>query len=221
MRRQLVPVLAAVLLAGSLAAGCSGGGGLREALPSPTKSVEVSPTRSVSPRERDTQQSPAPSRETTTKTETQTVSPAPVSGEGPSIPWLWILLAALVIGVILVLASVARRRGRAKREWEARVADVRARGAALRDAIDAAAMLPPGPGADARWSDIQRSADDLSRTFYLLRDSAPDEDADRRVEDAIAALQSLQSAMATSRPPAEEYVARFDYVLAALLPRDL
>jgi hypothetical protein len=53
--------------------------------------------------------------------------------------------------------------------------------------------------AAARWSDIQRRADDLAQTLYALREAAPDEDARARVADALASLRAARSAMDTER----------------------
>jgi hypothetical protein len=55
--------------------------------------------------------------------------------------------------------------------------------------------------AGARWSDIQRRADDLAQTLYALREAATDEDRRARAADALASLQAVRSAMDAERAP--------------------
>src|SRR5258708_567283 len=92
-----------------------------------------------------------------------TGSPAAASGSGSSLIWLWIVLGALIlIGLIIWVARARSRRAAAATGWRSRVIDAYAKGAALHDAMSVA----EGPGglaaedAGARWSDIQRRADD-------------------------------------------------------------
>ena len=50
--------------------------------------------------------------------------------------------------------------------------------------------------AAARWADIQRRADDLAQTLYALREQVPPDSADRaRIDDTLASLQAVRSAM--------------------------
>jgi hypothetical protein len=64
-----------------------------------------------------------------------------------------------------------------------------------------------GPGglaaedAGARWSDIQRRADDLTQTLYAMREAAPNEEDRARVADVLASLQAVRSAMDAERAP--------------------
>jgi hypothetical protein len=55
--------------------------------------------------------------------------------------------------------------------------------------------------AGARWSDIERRADDLAQTLYALREAAPDDETRARVADALASLQAVRSAMDAERVP--------------------
>jgi hypothetical protein len=64
-----------------------------------------------------------------------------------------------------------------------------------------------GPGglaaedARARWSDIQRRADDLTQTLYAMREAAPNEEDRARVADVLASLQAVRSGMDAERAP--------------------
>ncbi len=54
--------------------------------------------------------------------------------------------------------------------------------------------------AGARWSDIQRRADDLAQTLYALREAVPEDSGDRaRIDDTLASLQAVRSAMDAER----------------------
>jgi hypothetical protein len=109
-----------------------------------------------------------------------------------------------VIAVVIVAVLIARRSGRrsaAATSWRTKVVDVYAKGAALHDAMGAAeapGALATG-AADARWADIQRRADDLSQELYSLREIAPGEPERLEVEDVLASLQAVRSAMGDER----------------------
>ena len=74
----------------------------------------------------------------------------------------------------------------------------------MHDAISVA-EAPGGPAAAdaaARWSDIQRRADDLTQTLYSLREAVPPESGDHaRIENTLASLQAVRSAMDAERVP--------------------
>ena len=130
-------------------------------------------------------------------------SPA-ASQSGTSLLWLWILLG--VIAVIIVAVLIARRSGRRSATaatWRSKVVDVYAKGSALYDAMSTAEA--PGAqaagDASARWSDIQRRADDLSQELYALRETAPGEPERQRVADVLASLQAVRAAMDAERAP--------------------
>ena len=60
---------------------------------------------------------------------------------------------------------------------------------------------PASQGAQARWYDIQRRADDLNQTLYGLREAARDPGDQARIEDVLASLQAVRSAMDAERAP--------------------
>jgi hypothetical protein len=55
--------------------------------------------------------------------------------------------------------------------------------------------------AAARWSEIQRRADDLTQTLYALREAAPADDDRARVADVLHWLQAVRSGMDAERSP--------------------
>ena len=124
------------------------------------------------------------------------------SSSGTSLVWLWILLgAAILAGLIVWIVRSARRRSAATADWRSRLIDAYAKGSALHDAMSAA----EGPGefadsnAAARWADIERRADDLVQTLYSLREAVPDDGNRARIEDTLASLQAVRSAMDAER----------------------
>jgi hypothetical protein len=226
MRRhtQGLFVLMAVLI-GCLTAGC--GGAVQSAISSlaPSRSVSASsgqttstPTPDTSTPTPVTSTPSAPTPVTTTVTvqpSTQTATPsattatptgsaAATGGSGTSLLWLWILLGALVVaGVIVLIVRSSGRRSAAAAGWQSSVIDAYAKGSALYDAISVA-ETPAGlaaPDAGARWSDIQRRADDFAQTLYALREAAPDEDTRAGVANTLASLQALRSALDAERAP--------------------
>jgi hypothetical protein len=101
---------------------------------------------------------------------------------------------------------IVRARGRhsaAAAGWRSKIIDTYARGSALHDAMSVAQA--PGAlaaaDADARWSDIQRRADDLAQELYALREAAPDDESRARVAGVLASLQAVRSAMDAQRAP--------------------
>ena len=102
-----------------------------------------------------------------------------------------------------MIVRSAGRRSAAAASWVSRVIDAYAKGSALYDAMSVA-ETPAGLAANdagARWSDIQRRADDLTQTLYALREAAPDDDSRARVADVLASLQAVRSAMDAERAP--------------------
>ena len=155
------------------------------------------PTTSAAP-------SAAPSAATSAPAAQPSSSPAAGTSSSSSLLWLWLLLAALVVIGVIVLIARARGRGkRAAASWQSGVIDAYAKGSALHDAMSVADT--PGAlyaaDAGARWSDIQRRADDLAQNLYALREAAPDDDARARVAGTLAALQAVRSAMDAERAP--------------------
>ena len=221
---------AAILTAGCTVAGCGGAAKSAIASIAPTRSASASPEQSTSSSPSPTVSVPpsptvsVPPSPTVTVTTTPTSQPAATqsastpalataqptgsaaaaSSSGSSLIWLWILLGALVlIGVIMWIARAGRHRSAAAAGWRSSVIDAYAKGSALYDAMSVAEMPGALAAADAgaRWSDIQRRADDLAQTLYALREAAPDDESRGRVADVLASLQAVRSAMDAERVP--------------------
>jgi len=202
MRRAAgrLSLLMAVLVAGLLAAGC--GSSITSpagSLPSRTATVSARPSVTAAP----TTQPPANSVTTSAPTAPSTVSATPGASSGTGLIWLWVLLGVLVVaGLIVLIARSARRRSAAAAGWRSRLIEAYAKGSALHDAMSVAEAPGRLAAADAaaRWSDIQRRADDLAQTLYALREAVPQDSADRaRIDDTLASLQAVRSAMEAER----------------------
>ena len=146
---------------------------------SPSPSVSSSPSVTATP----TSQPSATSSASTPAATTQpSSSPTAGSGSGSGLIWLWVLLGVIIlIGVIVGIVRARGRRSAAAGSWRSSVVDAYAKGSALHDAMSVA-ETPGALGAydaGARWSDIQRRADDLTQTLYALREAAPDDEAAR------------------------------------------
>jgi hypothetical protein len=204
MRRSAkrISPLVAIVVAGCLAAGC--GGSITSSIgsvPSRTATVSARPTVTAAP----TTQPPTHSVTTAAPTAPSTASAAPGASSGTSLLWLWILLGALVLaGLIAWIARSARRRSAAAAGRRSGLTEAYAKGAALHDAMSVAEAPGGLAAADAaaRWSDIQRRADELAQTLYALREAVPQDSADRaRIDDTLASLQAVRSAMDAERVP--------------------
>jgi hypothetical protein len=198
-RRSL---LAAIVVAGCLAAGC--GGSVTSSigsLPSRTATVSARPSAPAAP----TTQPPTHSVTTSAPTAPSSVSASPGASSGTSLTWLWVLLGVLVLaGAIVWIARSGRRRSAAAAGLRSRFVDAYAKGSALHDAMSVAEVPGGLAAADAaaRWSDIQRRSDDLAQTLYALREAVPQEGTDQaRIDDALASLQAVRSAMDAERAP--------------------
>ena len=159
-----------------------------------------------------------------------TGSAAPGASSGTSLTWLWVLLGVLVLaGLIALIARSGRRRSAASAGRRSRLVDAYAKGSALHDAMSVAEAPGGLAGTDARarWADIQRRADDLAQTLYALREEVPPDSADRaRIDDTLASLQAVRSAMDAERVPGgaspgqaeavRSRLASFEYSLRAL-----
>lgn len=218
---------AAVLVAGCLAAGCGSiAQSALSNLPSKTTTATATPgvtrtaspgvTTTASPGVTTTVTATAAATSAATATVTATATPstpvttpaattsptAAATGSGSNLVWLWILLgAAVLVGLIAWIVLSARRRSAATANWRSRLIDAYAKGSALHDAMNVAEA--PGEFADSnaavRWADIQRRADDLVQTLYSLREAVPDDDNRARIEDTLASLQAVRSAMDAER----------------------
>jgi len=206
MRRSAkrLSLLVTLLAAGLLAAGC--GGAISSSigsLPSRTATATARPSVTAAPT-----QPPA------------TTSAAPVASSGTSLIWLWVLLGVLVLaGLIALIARSARRRSATAASWRSRLVDAYAKGSALHDAMSVAEAPGGLAAADAaaRWSDIQRRADDLAQTLYALREEVPQHSPDgARIADALASLQAVRSAMDAERAPGGASLEQADVVRSRL-----
>ena len=180
-----------LLAAGLLAAGC--GGTISSSIGSLPSRTATAPARPSVTAAAPTTQPPA------------TASAAPVASSGTSLIWLWVLLGVLVLaGLIALVARSSRRRSAAAAGWRSRLVDAYAKGSALHDAMSVAEAPGGLAAADAaaRWSDIQRRADDLAQTLYALREEVPQHSPDgARIADTLASLQAVRSAMDAERAP--------------------
>ena len=167
----------------------------------------------------------APSTATTTVTATATAltpvaSPtASGGGSGTNLIWLWVLLGVLVLaGLITWIARSGRRRSAAAAAWRSKLIDAYAKGSALHDAMSVAEMQGDLAAGDsrARWYDIQRRADDLAQTLYVLREAASDPGDQARIADVLASLQAVRSAMDAERAPGGAGLEQADVVRSRL-----
>jgi hypothetical protein len=237
MRRlnERLALLAVVLAAGFLAAGC-GNSSISGPISSLTPSRSISlPTNIASrtpaptPTEAPT---PTPEAPTQNATSAPSSSPASTSGSSSSLIWLWVGLGAIVLIAVVVLIARSGRRSNAAAAWRMRITDAYAKGAAVYDAMNIAERPGALAAADAgtRWADIQRRADDLAQMLYSMREAAPDEDSRDRVADLLTSLQATRAAMDAERAPGgaglgqEEVVRRrlfsFEAALRGIRPAD-
>ena len=189
-----------LLVAVLLAAGC--GGTISSSigsLPSRTATAPARPSVTAAP----TTQPGHVATVTSAPTAPATGSAAPAASSGTSLIWLWVLLGVLVLaGLIALIARSSRRRSAAAAGWRSRLVDAYAKGSALHDAMSVAEAPGGLAAADAaaRWSDIQRRADDLAQTLYALREEVPQHSPDgARIADTLASLQAVRSAMDAER----------------------
>jgi hypothetical protein len=148
-----------------------------------------------------TTSSPSPSPSSSPSPSTSpTATPSPAAGSSTSwVPWVFIAVAALaLIGLISWFIHAASRRSDVAAAWRSRQVSAYAEGAALHDAIMSAEQRP-GAEAGAQWADIQRRANDFSQRLYQLRETAPDEDQAVRVDQVLASLHALRSALDSER----------------------
>jgi uncharacterized membrane protein len=211
-------------------ASVSAGSSASSSPPSPSASVSSSPSVTATPT---SQPSATSSASAPAATAQPSSSPTAGSGSGSGLIWLWVLLGVIIlIGVIVGIVRARGRRSAAAGSWRSSVVDAYAKGSALHDAMSVA-ETPGALGAydaGARWSDIQRRADDLTQTLYALREAAPDDESRARVADVLVSLQTVRSAMDAERAPggadarqaevARERLAFFEISLRALRGSD-
>ena len=214
-KRLSLPVT--LLAAGLLAAGC--GGAISSSigsLPSRTATAPARPSVTAAP----TTQPGRTVTVTSAPTAPASGSAAPAASSGTSLIWLWVLLGVLVlVGLIALIVRSSRRRSGAAAGWRSRLVDAYAKGSALHDAMSVAEAPGGLAAADAaaRWSDIQRRADDLAQTLYALREQVPQDSPDgARIADTLASLQAVRSAMDAERAPGGASLEQADVVRGRL-----
>jgi hypothetical protein len=201
MQRLMRSVLlaAAILVTGCLAAACvqSASGATTSPAPSASAPATATPPPSTPP------PSPTPSAasppvapSTAPPTTPASSSPASSSGSSFNLIWLWIALGALVLVVIIVLATRSPGSSAAAVNWRVRAADAYQQGgafdSAVREGQHRGAFLDRD---DVRWHNIQRRADDLTEGLYILRETAPSGERRAQVDDALASLQAVRRAL--------------------------
>lgn len=206
-------VLAGVM-AGSARASDAGGARPRSAaVPAATGSqAAASPSPTAAPTTAaPTSSAPAPpsSAAASASPASTSATPSPTGSSGSSgsfsLVWLWIILAVIAAIVLIVaIASVGRRRADRKRAWRTRTADAYARGTSLTQSVQGATQASQyrDPSAGARWGDVQRRAEDLTRALQSLREFAPTTYDRARVDDVLNTLAQVQSASQAADPSA-------------------
>lgn len=208
-------LLAAIVVVGCLAAECSGTvTSSIGSLPSRTATISARPTVTTAP----TAQPPTHS---VTTSAPSSVAASPSASSATSLTRLWVLLGVLVLaGLIVWIARSGRRHSAAAAGLRSRFVDAYAKGSALHDAMSVAEAPGGLAAADAgtRWSDIQRRSDDLAQTLYALREAVPQDSADRaRIDDTLASLQAVPSAMDAERAPGGASLEYADVVRSRLV----
>jgi hypothetical protein len=196
---------AAILVTGCLAAACVQSASGATTSPAPSASAPTTATAPPSP----PPPSPTPSvasppvaPSTAPPTTPAGSSPASSGGSSFNLIWLWVLLGALVLVVIIVLATRSPGSSAAAVNWRVRAGDAYQQGgtfdSAVREGEHAGAFLDRD---DVRWHDVQRRADDLAQGLYILRETAPSGGRRAQVDDALAALQAVRRAVDAAGAP--------------------
>ena len=222
MRRLVRSALlaAAILVTGCLAAACVQSASGATTSPAPSASAPATATAPPSP----PPPSPTPSvasppvaPSTAPPATPASSSPAPSGGSSLNLVWLWVLLGAVVLVVIIVLATRSPGSSAAAVNWQVRAGDAYQQGGAF----DSAVREGEHEGAfldrdDVRWHDVQRRADDLTRGLNILRDTAPSGERRAQVDDALAALQAVRRAVDAGGAPSAQQRGILHSRLAAL-----
>ena len=203
MRRLVKRVLlvASILVTGCLAAACVQSASGAVATSSPSVSAPVTATAPASP----TLAPPSPTSSaasspaapsTAAPVTPASSSPAPSGGSSFNLIWLWIILGALVLVLIIVLATRSPGRSDEAVLWRSRTEHTYEQGAAFDSAVregqrQGAFLDPDG----AAWHHIQNRAQNLSEALYILREEARTAGRRAQVEDALTALQAVRCAL--------------------------
>jgi hypothetical protein len=115
---------------------------------------------------------------------------------------LWILLGALVLVVVIVLATRSPGRSDEAVLWRSRVAHTYEQGGtfdrAVREGERQGAFLDRD---GASWQHIQHRADDLTQALYVLREEARTAGRRAQVDDALTSLQAVRYALDAEGAP--------------------
>ena len=126
------------------------------------------------------------------------------SGSDSDIPtWGWILIAGGV-GILIVVLVALSQRGRrdavaTKSQWHATALDAYASSAAIHDIVSANLNADGLGGAsgdwERRWEGVRRRINDLVADFHSLEARTSDSEASALVQELIAGLAALRSAV--------------------------
>ena len=206
--------IAAAVLAGVMAgsARASDAGGARPgvvAVPAASGSQAPGSPSAAPTTAAPTSSAPAPPSSAAASPSSTSATPSPTGSSGSSGPfslvWLWIALAVIAaIALIVAISQVGRGRADRRRAWRTRAADAYARGTSLTQSVQGASQASQyrDPSAGARWGDVQRRAEDLTRALQSLREFAPTTYDRARVDDVLNTLAQVQSASQAADPAA-------------------
>ena len=207
MRRLVRSVLlaAAILVTGCLAAACvqTASGAVASSPPTASAPATVTPPPSSAPAP-PTPSAPSPTVAPSTAPPATPASdsPAPSGGSSFNLIWLWIILGAVVLVVIIVLATRSPGRSDQAVLWRSRTAHTYEQGGAFDSAVREGEHQGAYLDRDgAAWHHIQHRAHDLTEALYILREEARTEGQRAQVEDALAALQAVRSALDAEGAP--------------------
>jgi len=207
MRHLVKSVLlaAAILVTGCLAAACVQSASGAVSTSSPTASAPATVTAPPSPTPAPPTTSPASptvAPSTAPPATPASSSPAPSGGFSFNLIWLWIILGALVLVLIIVLATRSPGRSDQAVLWRSRTAHTYEQAGAFDSAVREGERQGAYLDRDgAAWHHIQNRAHDLTEALYILREEARTEGQRAQVEDALAALQAVRYALDTEGAP--------------------
>jgi hypothetical protein len=209
MRHRVKSVLlaAAILVTGCLAAACVPSASGAVTASSPAASAPATVTAPPSPTPAPPSPAPSPASPTVAPSTVPPAtpassSPAPASGFSFNLIWLWILLGALVLVVIIVLATRSPGGSDEAVLWRSRTAHTYEQGGAFDSAVREGERQGAYLDRDgAAWHLIQNRAHDLSEALYILHEEALTQGQRAQVEDALAALQAVRYALDAEGAP--------------------
>jgi hypothetical protein len=140
-----------------------------------------------------------------------TISASPSATRSDSaLPWILVGLgAAALLGLIAWFAYSSSRHADVTAVWRSRLLNAYAEGATLHDEIMSAETRPLAANDEAaRWADIQRRVNDYTQRLYRLRETAPDQDGQARVEGVLVSLRALRSALDAERASGADWTFR-------------